>query len=195
MNSTSGIVILAIGLLLCFYGIRSLNLSVLAAGFGFGWILADLFGASALLLIVFGVVGAVGAWAVTRFVFASAAYFVGGVAGAVGGARLADVVQPGSNNWAVTAIVIVAVTLAAALAAERFGARALLWLSAIGGASMILSGFGRIVSPLDFLRSPTNGWQEVIAAAAWIVVAAAGVIVQRQLFADKIGGPSHARTT
>lgn len=187
MSSTNGIVIVLIGLLLCFYGVRSVHLGVLASGFGFGWILADLFNASAATLILFGLIGAVAAWVTTTLIFKFSAYFIGGIAGAVGGARLADVVQPGDNNWAVSAIVIVAITVAAAFLADKFRARALLWLTSIGGASMVLSGVGRAIDPLDFLRSPQAGWEELVATAAWIALAVAGWMVQRHLFAEKLG--------
>ena len=39
----SGLGVLAVGLLLCFAGIRSLNLAVLASGFAVGWLVTKLF--------------------------------------------------------------------------------------------------------------------------------------------------------
>ncbi|MFC9786927.1 DUF4203 domain-containing protein [Rhodococcus sp. NPDC127528] len=183
----NGIVIILVGALLCFYGIRSLHLAVLAIGFGLGWLIADLFDASLAALFLFALVGAVTAWVVTSLVFRFSAYFIGGLAGAMAGARTADVLQPGDNNWALSAIVVLAVAVAAAFLADKYRARALLWLTSIGGASMILNGLGRTASPLEFLRDPNPGWQQVFSTLAWIAISVAGWIVQRRLFADKLG--------
>ncbi|SDE25522.1 DUF4203 domain-containing protein [Rhodococcus tukisamuensis] len=183
----NGIVILLVGALLCFYGIRSLHLAVLATGFGLGWLVADLFDASVSALFLFALVGAVTAWVVTSLVFKFSAYFIGGLAGAMAGARVADVVQPGDNDWALSAIVVLAVTVTAAFLADKYRARALLWLTSIGGASMILNGVGRTVGFLDFFRSPTTAWQQVLATTAWIALSVAGWAVQRRLFAEKLG--------
>lgn len=79
----NGIAVLLVGLLLCFYGIRSLHLGVLAIGFGLGWMMADLFHASLTALLLFGLIGAVSAWIVTTLVFKFSAYFIGGLAGAM----------------------------------------------------------------------------------------------------------------
>ncbi|MBC7300827.1 MAG: DUF4203 domain-containing protein, partial [Nocardia sp.] len=37
----NGILVALVGALLCFYGIRSVNLGLLAIGFGLGWLIAD----------------------------------------------------------------------------------------------------------------------------------------------------------
>lgn len=183
----SGLAVLLVGALLCFYGIRSMHLAVLAAGFGLGWLIADLFNASVWTLVLFGLIGAVVSWVVTTLVFKFSAYFIGGITGAMAGAKLADVLQPGDNNWALSGIVILALAVAAAFLADKFRARALLWLTSIGGASMILTGLGSMIGALDFLRHPTGGFQQVFAAAAWIALSAAGWLVQRRLFPDKLG--------
>lgn len=183
----SGIVVVLVGALLCFYGIRSVHLGVLAIGFGIGWLIADLFNPSFWVLVLFGLIGAVSSWVVTTLVFKFAAYVIGGLTGAMAGAKLAAVLQPGDKNWALSLIVILAVCVAGAFLADRFRARALLWLTSIGGASMILSGLGRMSDHLAFLRFPDTGWQEFFAAVVWIALSAAGWIVQRHLFADKLG--------
>lgn len=182
----NGIVIMLVGALLCFYGIRSLHLAVLATGFGLGWLIADLFNASLATLFLFALIGAVASWVVTSLVFRFSAYFIGGLAGAMAGARLADVIQTGDNNWAVSMIVILAIAVAAAFIAEKYRARALLWLTSIGGASMILNGLGRTNTHLEFFRTPVAGWEVVTTTLAWIALAVTGWIIQRQLFADKL---------
>ncbi|SEL63299.1 MULTISPECIES: DUF4203 domain-containing protein [Rhodococcus] len=183
----SGIAVLLVGALLCFYGIRSLHLAVLAAGFGLGWLIADLFHASLATLFLFALVGALISWVVTTLVFKFSAYFIGGLTGAMAGAKLAEVVQRGDNNWAVSAIVIIAVAVAAAFLADKYRARALLWLTSIGGASMILAGLGRTTDALAFLHQPNPGWEQVTSTLLWIALSVAGWIVQRRLFPEKLG--------
>lgn len=183
----SGLAVVLLGALLCFWGIKSMHLAVLAAGFGLGWLIADLFDVSVATLVLFGLIGAVVSWVVTSLIFRFSTYFIGGLTGAMAGAKLADVLQHGDNNWALSGIVIVAVAVASAFLADRFRARALLWLTSIGGASMMLTGAGSIIGALAFLRHPAPGWQQVTSTLVWIGLAAAGWIVQRRLFADKLG--------
>ncbi|MDG3011791.1 DUF4203 domain-containing protein [Rhodococcus sp. D2-41] len=183
----SGIIVVLIGALLCFYGIRSLHLAVLALGFGLGWFVADLFNPSLSVLFLFGLIGAVASWVVTTLVFKFSAYLVGGLAGALVGARTADVVQTGDKDWALSAIVIIAVAVAAAFLADKYRERALLWLTSIGGASMILNGLGRTTDVLDFLRHPEPGWKQLVATVAWVALSVAGWMIQRHLFAEKLG--------
>lgn len=183
----SGLAVVALGALLCFWGIKSMHLAVLAAGFGLGWLIADLFTASVTTLLLFGLIGAVMSWVLTSLVFRFSAYFIGGLTGAMAGAKLADVLQHGDNNWALSGIVVLAVGVAAAFLADKFRARALLWLTSIGGASMMLTGAGGVIGGLAFLRHPEPGWQQVTSTLVWIALAAAGWIVQRRLFPEKLG--------
>ncbi|MFD4180121.1 DUF4203 domain-containing protein [Rhodococcus sp. NPDC058514] len=183
----SGLAVLLVGVVLCFWGIGSLHVAVLAAGFGLGWLIADLFHASLATLFLFALIGAVASWVVTTLIFKFSAYFIGGLTGAMAGAKLADVLQPGDRNWALSAIVIVAVAVASAFLADKYRARALLWLTSIGGASMILSGLGRTSDTLAFLHEPTAGWEQVTSTLLWIALSAAGWIVQRRLFPKKLG--------
>ncbi|AUH67886.1 MULTISPECIES: hypothetical protein [Gordonia] len=187
MFDANGLVILAVGALLCFYGVRSVHLGVIAAGFGLGWIVSGLFNAGGLTMFLFGLIGAVSAWVVCSLIFRFAAYFVGGLTGAVGGARLADLVQPGDNSWAASAIIIVAIAVAAAFCADKYRARALLWLTSIGGASMVLIGVGRAFEPLNWVDSPDSAAASITSNALWIALSVAGWIIQRRLFADRLG--------
>lgn len=183
----NGIVVAAVGVLLCFYGIRSVHLGILAIGFGLGWMIADLFDATFWWLMLIGLIGAVSSWVVTSLVFRFASYFIGGLTGAMIGTKLATVLQPGDKNWALSMIVALAVCVAGAFLADKFRARALLWLTSIGGASMVLSGLGRMNDSLAFLRNPEPGWQQFTATIAWIALAVLGWITQRHLFAEKLG--------
>lgn len=183
----NGIVVAVVGVLLCFYGIRSVHLGILAIGFGLGWLIADLVNASFWWLLLVGLIGAVSAWVVTSLVFRFASYFIGGLTGAMIGTKLATVLQPGDKNIALSMIVALAVCVAGAFLAEKFRARALLWLTSIGGASMVLSGLGRMGDSLAFLRDPEPGWQQVTSTLAWIGLSVLGWITQRHLFAEKLG--------
>ncbi|MEV0299450.1 DUF4203 domain-containing protein [Nocardia sp. NPDC050710] len=182
-----GIVVALVGALLCFYGIRSVHLGILAIGFGLGWLIADLFDATFWWLLLIGLIGAVSSWVVTSLVFRFASYFIGGLTGAMIGTKLAMVLQPGDKNWALTMIVALAVCVAGAFLAQKFRARALLWLTSIGGASMIVSGIGHMDDSLAFLRAPEPGWQQIISTLVWIGLSVAGWVTQRHLFAEKLG--------
>src|SRR6478672_1476802 len=130
----SGWVILLIGVVLCFLGVGSLHVAILASGFGLGWLLADLFGATdgTALLIALGcsLIG----WVLVTLVFKIAAFFVGAITGALIGARLAAVLSPGASNILLTVVVVVAVAVACGFLADRYRSRVLLWSTAIGGA-------------------------------------------------------------
>ncbi|MEV0332226.1 DUF4203 domain-containing protein [Nocardia sp. NPDC050717] len=183
----NGIVVAVVGVLLCFYGIRSVHLGIMAIGFGLGWLIADLFDASFWWLLLIGLIGGLSAWVVTSLVFRFASYFIGGLTGAMIGTKLAMVLQPGDKNIALSMIVALAVCVAGAFLAQKFRARALLWLTSIGGASMVLSGLGRMSDSLAFLRDPEPGWQQVTSTLAWVGLSVLGWITQRHLFAEKLG--------
>ncbi|WP_280355982.1 DUF4203 domain-containing protein [Nocardia otitidiscaviarum] len=183
----NGIVVALVGALLCFYGIRSVHLGILAIGFGLGWMIADLFNPSFGWLLLIGLIGALSSWVVTSLIFRFAAYFIGGLTGAMIGTKLATLLQPGDKSWALSMIVAAAVCVAGAFLADKFRARALLWLTSIGGASMVLSGIGRMADPLTFLRIPDPGWQQATATLAWVGLSVLGWITQRHLFAEKLG--------
>lgn len=183
----NGILVALVGALLCFYGIRSVNLGLLAIGFGLGWLIADLFNANFWWLLLVALIGAVAVWAVTSLIFRFAAYFIGGLTGAMIGTKLATVLQPGDKNFALSMIVVLAMCVAGAFLAQKFRARALLWLTSIGGASMVCSGIARFSDSLSFLRDPEPGWQQITATLAWAGLSILGWITQRHLFAEKLG--------
>lgn len=183
----NGIIVAVVGVLLCFYGIRSVHLGILAIGFGLGWLIADLFDATFWWLLLIALIGAISSWVVTSLVFRFASYFIGGLSGAMIGTKVATVLQPGDKNIALSMIVSLAMCVAGAFLAEKFRARALLWLTSIGGASMVLSGLGRMGDSLEFLRHPEPGWEQITATLAWIALSVLGWITQRHLFAEKLG--------
>ncbi|OUS91085.1 DUF4203 domain-containing protein [Rhodococcus sp. NCIMB 12038] len=182
----SGIAILLVGAVLCFAGVGSLHIAVLASGFGLGWLIADLLSLSLGTTFLFAAIGAVVVWVATTLIFKFAAFFIGIIAGAVVGAKLSRVLQPEDVNWILSGIVIVALAVACGFVADRYRARALLWLTALGGASMVLTGLGMAIGSLSFLDQPNEGVQQFFATLVWIAVAAAGWLTQRRLFPEKL---------
>jgi hypothetical protein len=55
----TGLVVLAVGLILCFFGVRSLRLSGFLVGFALAALLDDVLGADPLISLVIGVAGGI----------------------------------------------------------------------------------------------------------------------------------------
>ncbi len=178
----TGLGVLAVGLLLCFAGVRSLTMAVLASGFAVGWLVTEPFGATFLTALIVAVAAAIAAWALAHLVFRVALFFVGGLAGAVVGAKLFGLLQPEPGNVVLAVLFVAAMAFIGGFATQRFRQTALIVACALGGAGLILSGLARAFpDALGFLRAPDATWSTVLAALAWIAVAVAGVVVQRRL--------------
>ena len=171
-----------VGLLLCFVGIRSIHLAVLASGFALGWLVAEGLGGSvAVAAIVASCVAVVG-WLVATLVFRAALFVIGGIAGGVVGAKLFGLLEGGQGNALLAVLFVVAVALLTGLAAQRFHEKAAIWACAFGGAGLALSGLARIwPQTLGFLRTPHTTAQAVISAVLWVALGVFGWSVQRRL--------------
>ena len=179
----SGWAIVLVGIVLCFFGVGSLHVAILASGFGLGWVLADIFGASEGTALIIAAAGAVISWVLVTLVFKVAAFFVGVITGSLIGARLAAVLTPGQGNIAVTVVLVVAVAVAFGFLADRYRSRVLLWATAIGGAGLILSSLGLIwPGTLGFLRDPAAGAEQITSTLLWVALSAGGWLTQRALF-------------
>lgn len=179
----SGWVVLLVGIVLCFFGVGSIHVAILASGFGLGWLLADLFDATDSTALWIALGSAVVAWVVVTLVFKVAAFFVGVITGAVIGARLAAILTTGESNIAISVVVVLAVAVACGFLADRYRNRVLLWSSAIGGAGLILSGLGLIwPDGLGFLRDPAAGLEQVTSIVLWLALGTSGWLTQRALF-------------
>ena len=112
----TGLVVLAVGVLLCFFGIRSVNLALLASGFGLGYFVADATGASTgtALLVAAGV--AVVLWLVVSLVFRFATFVVGIAAGAVIGAKLWSALGSSGTSVVLGGVLVLSVAIASATA-------------------------------------------------------------------------------
>ena len=178
----SGIGVLIVGLVLCFVGIKSLTIAVLAAGFGLGWLVIEPFNPSLGVTFIVALATAVLAWVLATFVFRSALFFVGLIAGGVIGAKLFGLLQGNDHTVVLAVIFTAAVAFIGGIATQRFHATILIWVCAFGGAGLTLSGVARMFpEALGFLRTPASPVQATLAAVAWVGLAIAGWLVQRRL--------------
>jgi hypothetical protein len=176
----TGIGVLAVGLLLCFAGLVSVHLALLASGFALGWLLADGLGGSVAVVLIVALCAAVVTWFLATFVFRAALLVVGAVAGGVIGAKLFDLLDD-DGSVLLAVLFVAAVAVVTGLATQRFHGSVLAVACALGGAGLALSGAARALpDALGFLRDPDTTAQAVLATAAWIALAGAGWAVQRR---------------
>jgi hypothetical protein len=179
----SGWVVVGVGVVLCFFGIGSVHLAIMASGFGLGWLLADLFGASGWTTLIVAVGTALILELLVALIFKIARFVVGMVAGSLIGAKLYSVTAGGDRNLLLAAVVVVATALVFGFLADKFRERVLLWATAIGGAGLILSALGLIwPDTLGFLRHPGPGGEQALCTALWAALAVGGWLTQRRLF-------------
>lgn len=175
--------VVGVGVVLCFFGIGSVHLAIMASGFGLGWLLADLFGATGWTTLLVAVGAALILELLVALVFKIARFVVGMVAGSLIGAKLYSVTAGTDRNVVLAAVVVVATALVFGFLADKFRERVLLWATAIGGAGLILSALGLIwPDALGFLRHPTAGGEQALSTALWVALAVAGWLTQRRLF-------------
>src|SRR4051794_7540659 len=187
----AGVGVLAVGLVLCFAGVASLHLAVLASGFALGWLVAESLGGSVAVTVIVAGCAAVVAWVLSTLVFRAALLVVGGVAGGVIGAKLYGLLEGGDGNVVLAILFALAVAVLTGLAAQRFHETALIWACAFGGAGLALSGLARIwPDTLGFLRTPDTTAEAVIDAAAWIALGTLGWSVERRWIRRKAASPS-----
>lgn len=177
----SGVGVIAVGLLLCFGGMFSLHLAVLASGFALGWLVAEALGGSLAVIATVAGCGAVVAWVLATLVFRAGMLVVGGIAGGVIGAKLFGLLEGDDGNVLLGIVFVLAVAVLTGLAAQHFHEAALVWACAFGGAGLVLSGVARVwPDTLGFLRTPDTTAEAVIDAAAWLALGATGWSVQRR---------------
>jgi hypothetical protein len=180
-DDVSGVGVALVGLLLCFAGVRSIHLALLASGFALGWLVSEALGSSVGVAAVVALCAAVVAWAVATFVFRAALFVVGAIAGGVIGAKLVGLLEGDGGSAVLAVLLVLAVGVLVGLATQRFHEPALALACAFGGASLVMSGLSRIApDQLGFLRTPDTTAEAVIDGAAWILLAAAGWSVQQQ---------------
>jgi hypothetical protein len=177
----SGLGVVAVGLVLCFAGLWSLHLAVLASGFALGWLLAEALGGSLAVTAIVALCAAVVAWVLATLVFRTALFVVGAVTGGVIGAKLFGMLQD-DGSALIAVVFVVSVAFVTGVATQRFKDGVLAWACALAGAGLVMSGLARIwPDALEFLRTPDTAAETVIATAAWIVLAVVGWSVQRRM--------------
>ena len=187
----TGIGLLVVGLLLCFVGLRSIHLAVLLSGFALGWLVAEGLGASLTVGLIVALCAAVVGWLLTTVVFRVALFAVGGIAGAVIGAKLFGLLDGDQGSPLLAVLFVVAVAVLTGLAAQRYHETAAIWACAFGGAGLALSGLARLwPSTLGFLRTPDTTVEAVVDAAAWLALGALGWSVQRRLVRRPSSAPA-----
>ncbi|WP_197021618.1 DUF4203 domain-containing protein [Cellulomonas sp. HZM] len=186
---SSGVVVLLIGLLLCFWGIGSVNLALLASGFAVGYLVGDALGATGWDLFWIALGTGIVAWLVVSLVFRFATFVIGLVTGAVIGSKIWSALGNDATSVLLGIVLVLVVAYAAATLAEKYHRRALLWFTALGGASLTMSGIATVWPSLGLLAHPDDGWQQLVMTVVWLALSGAGWWVQRQIFRKRLGLP------
>jgi hypothetical protein len=189
-RSMEALVLVLVGVLLAVGGIWSIRLVLVCAGAGAAWLVADAFGASAgtsaliaaasgLLALIVGVLAA-------RVLF----FVVGLVVGAVVGARLFTILDTGDASVLLAVVFVPAVAVVGGVALERWRERLVGWVTAIGGAALVLAGLGRVDSDVRVVSDPGDYGEQAISVAAWVALAVLARVVQRRVGGSRRGGSS-----
>src|SRR4029077_14689714 len=182
----SELAVLVVGLVLCFAGARSLRLTVLVAGFGLCWLLADAFGATVATTVVVAAVGALALLVLSIVMSRFVIFVVGAAVGAVIGARLFALLGGDHPSWLLAVLFVPTFGFVACLLAQRRGSKFLRWATPIAGSALILSAVGSMFSDdLGLLQTPDGPAQSTLHAVLWVVLAVVGHQVQRGLARGK----------
>lgn len=171
--------LLLTGATLCFLGALSVRVVVLAGGFGTGWFLAEVFDAEWGTALLVAAAAAVFAFVATLLVSKFLFFVAGAVVGSVVGAKLFIVVSSGDPDWLLAVVFVPAVAAVAGLLADHWQRPFLGWATAAAGASLILSGFGRLgTDSTDLLWRPDTAAGSIIFAAFWVALTLIGHRIQ-----------------
>ncbi|MFZ2014894.1 MAG: DUF4203 domain-containing protein [Nocardioides sp.] len=180
---TSTVVLIALGAILCFWGAKSLRLTVLAAGFAGSWVLAEAFGASLAVAAIVAVVCAVAVLVLT-LVFARFLFFiVGAGVGVLIGARLFTLLSSRSQNGHADVLLgllfVAAVAIVCGFLANRFRRWFVVWTTALAGSALLLAGIGHLGPGPGELARPGSTSGSVITGVLWLAITYLGARVQR----------------
>lgn len=177
------LLLILLGLVLCFAGARSVRVAVLAAGFGASWLLAVALDASFATTLLVSAGGALAAFVVTLLVSKFVMFVAGGVVGAVVGARLFVLVEGRDSDpsWLLALLFVPSVGVICGLLSQRYERRFLMWGTAFAGASLILSGIGRLgTDQTDLLWRPETAAGSVVFAVLWVALTIVGQRIQHR---------------
>lgn len=174
----NAVVLLLVGLVLCFAGARSLRIGALASGFGATWLVADAFGASTGTALLVSAAGAVTVLILSIIVSRVLLFVAGVCAGGVIGARLLVLTTTGSaddDRWLLALVFVPTFALLCGFLAATFKHRFLAWATAVAGAALIVAGLGRIDTSLtDGLWRPDDTLGALAVTVLWVGFAIAG---------------------
>jgi hypothetical protein len=176
-----------IGLVLGLSGGWSIRTVISVLGFGAGWLLATVFDAGFLVTLGVALLSACFAWLVVRLAATVVFFVIGALVGALG-ARLFRLLEGGDGNLLLAVVFIPAIAIACGWLAEKSRDTFVAWGTEIGGAALVLAGLGVLVSGLAWLRDPTQGWQAVVGAAAWVALSVFFRLAQKAV--DSRGSPA-----
>lgn len=178
----SGGILVLIGLALCLTGAWSIRLAVLAAGFGACWLLADVFDASTSTALLISAAGALIVFLLSLVLSKLMFFFVGGVVGAVVGAKLFVLLDGGDASVLLAVVFVPAVAFLFAFLAQRWSRKFLAWATAFGGAAIALTGLGRLAPDhLEALHVPEDTTGRAVLAVSWLALGLAGRAAQLRL--------------
>lgn len=180
---TSTVVLILLGALLCFWGAKSLRLTVLAAGFAGAWVLAEAFGASLGVAVVVAAVSAVAVLVLT-LVFARFLFFiVGAGVGVLIGARLFTLLSSrsatGHGDVLLGLLFAAAVAVVCGFLANRWRRGFVVWTTALAGSALLLAGVGHLGPGPGELARPGSTVSSVLSGAVWLFLTYLGARVQR----------------
>jgi Domain of unknown function (DUF4203) len=180
---TSTVVLILLGALLCFWGAKSLRLTVLAAGFAGAWVLAGAFGASPGVAAVVAAVSAIAVLVLTlifaRFLF----FIVGAGVGVLIGARLFTLLSSRSANGhgdvLLGLVFVAAVAIVCGFLANHWRRWFVVWTTALAGSALLLAGIGHLGPGPGELSRPGSTSSSVISGVLWLALTYLGARVQR----------------
>ncbi len=180
---TSTVVLIVLGALLCFWGAKSLRLTVLAAGFAGSWVLAEAFGASLGVAVIVAVACALAVLVLTlifaRFLF----FIVGAGVGVLIGARLFTLLssrsEDGHGDVLLGLLFVAAVAIVCGFLANRFRHWFVIWTTALAGSAVLLAGIGHLGPGPGELARPGSTSSSVIIGVLWLAITYLGARVQR----------------
>jgi len=179
------VVLILLGVVLCFFGTRSIRLAVTVAGGGAAWLLADALGASSLTTVLVAIAGGIGALVVSLLAMSFVFFVIGLFVGAVVGSKLYVLADSGTGTgeggWLLAVVFVPAFALLSGFLASRFKRRFLSWGTALAGAALILSGIGQLGSDtVDDLWRPESSFGAVVLAVLWLGLSFVGARLQIQ---------------
>lgn len=179
----SAAVLIVLGAVLCLLGAVSLRIGVLAAGFAGGWMLAEIFGASAETRALVGLAAGIATFVLTLLV-SKLLFFIGGLcAGAVLGVKLFLLTDSGAAHGnpdvLLACVVVPAIGVLCGFLADHWERGFLRIATACAGAALVLSGFGRIGSGDEHqLWRPDSSVGSAVFGLLWIALTLFGVWFQ-----------------